>query len=69
MAIEIEQPFGDDANDLPIESYLIELQDSLREFIPGFTHTEPGADAGGDESTLLKRIASLEAMLQGPHAA
>jgi putative membrane protein len=69
MAVEIEQPFGDDANDLPIESYLIELQDSLREFIPGFTHTEPGADAGGDESTLLKRIASLEAMLQGPHAA
>eukprot|EP00326_Haptolina_ericina_P040382 CAMPEP_0181256604 /NCGR_PEP_ID=MMETSP1096-20121128/49802_1 /TAXON_ID=156174 ORGANISM="Chrysochromulina ericina, Strain CCMP281" /NCGR_SAMPLE_ID=MMETSP1096 /ASSEMBLY_ACC=CAM_ASM_000453 /LENGTH=164 /DNA_ID=CAMNT_0023354871 /DNA_START=139 /DNA_END=633 /DNA_ORIENTATION=+ len=31
MAIEIEQPFGDDANDLPIESYILELESMLIE--------------------------------------
>ena len=31
MAIEIEQPFGDDANDLPIELYLLDLEKLLIE--------------------------------------
>ena len=31
MAIEIEQPFGDDANDLPLEQYLLELERALLE--------------------------------------
>eukprot|EP00966_Prymnesium_polylepis_P094724 2192922-Prymnesium_polylepis.1 len=26
MAIEIEQPFGDDANDLPLELYILDLE-------------------------------------------
>ena len=37
MAVEIEQPFGEDANDLPIESYLLSLERSLLEMIPGNT--------------------------------
>jgi len=31
MAIEIEQPFGDDANDLPIESYIIDVEKVMLE--------------------------------------
>ena len=30
MAIEIEGPFGDDANDLPIEEYILGLETVLR---------------------------------------
>ena len=30
MAIEIEGPFGDDANDLPIEEYILDLEKVLR---------------------------------------
>lgn len=41
MAIEIEQPFGDDANDLPQESYIIELEEMLLEMAPG---NEPEAE-------------------------
>ena len=36
MAVEIEQPFGDDADDLPIEKYILELEASLLEMRPGF---------------------------------
>jgi len=36
MAVEIEQPFGDDANDLPMESYIMELETSLMEMAPDF---------------------------------
>lgn len=35
MAIEIEQPFGDDANDLPIEDYILHLEATLLEMLPG----------------------------------
>ena len=35
MAIEIEQPFGDDENDLPIEDYILNLQGCLEEMLPG----------------------------------
>ena len=36
MAVEIEQPFGDDPNDLPQEQYIIELEEQLLEMVPGF---------------------------------
>merc|ERR1712025_857732 len=35
MAIEIEQPFGDDANDLPLEDYIANLETTLEDFLPG----------------------------------
>ena len=35
MAIEIEQPFGDDANDLPLEEYILGLERTLLEMLPG----------------------------------
>ena len=34
MALEIEQPFGDDANDLPLEEYILGLETELIE-LPG----------------------------------
>jgi len=37
MAIEIEQPFGDDANDLPIEDYISNLEATLLDMLPGNT--------------------------------
>merc|ERR1719331_2580597 len=39
MAIEIEQPFGDDANDLPIEDYIAHLESVLLEMLPGRSPT------------------------------
>jgi putative membrane protein len=36
MAVEIEQPFGDDPNDLPQERYLMDLQEVLVEFLPSY---------------------------------
>ena len=35
MALEIEQPFGDDPNDLPMEGYLLELEAELISMLPG----------------------------------
>jgi hypothetical protein len=35
MAIEIEQPFGDDANDLPMEMYILDLERTLCQMLPG----------------------------------
>ena len=35
MAIEIEQPFGDDPNDLPLEVYILDLERTLHQLIPG----------------------------------
>ena len=34
MAIEIEQPFGDDDNDLPIENFILELEETMVEVHP-----------------------------------
>ena len=34
MALEIEQPFGDDPNDLPIEGYLLQLEKELLQMLP-----------------------------------
>jgi len=42
MAVEIEQPFGDDANDLPQEQYIMQLEDVLLEMLPGY---EPEVEA------------------------
>jgi hypothetical protein len=46
MAVEIEQPFGNDANDLPQEEYIINLQEILLEMTPGYEHDEEDEDAG-----------------------
>ena len=35
MALEIEQPFGDDPNDLPMEGYLLELEKEMISMLPG----------------------------------
>ena len=29
MAVEIEQPFGDDPDDLPLEKYCLNIEDNL----------------------------------------
>lgn len=29
MAVEIEQPFGDDADDLPLEKYVLNIEENL----------------------------------------
>ena len=52
MAVEIEQPFGDDANDLPIESYVMDLEKTLLEMVPGFEAelAEDEEDGGGGGS-------------------
>ena len=55
MAVEIEQPFGDDANDLPMELYILGLQETLLEMTPGY---EPPPEEGG----LEQRLAMLESM-------
>ena len=49
MAVEIEQPFGDDANDLPQEQYIMQLEEVLLEMLPGY---EPPID--DDDSLSLK---------------
>ncbi len=33
MAIEIEQPFGDDDNDLPLEAFILDLEETMLEMI------------------------------------
>ena len=76
MAVEIEGPFGNDANDLPIESFLIDLEKILLEMTPGWKPDlgddgeggrgvgRSGSGGGGrrDKSTevLLQRLAALE---------
>ena len=63
MAVEIEQPFGDDANDLPIEKYIIELEETLLEMVPGFSLSseEEAEEVGGAQTALEMRVAALEA--------
>jgi predicted membrane chloride channel (bestrophin family) len=29
MAVEIEQPFGDDADDLPLEKYCLNIEENI----------------------------------------
>ena len=36
MAVEIEQPFGNDANDIPMESYIMDAEKTIVEQIPGY---------------------------------
>ena len=45
MAIEIEQPFGDDANDLPLEDYILNLETTILEMLPG--RSEPSSAERG----------------------
>ena len=44
MAIEIEQPFGNDANDLPLESYILDVERVLLELLPSKPSTRPPPD-------------------------
>jgi hypothetical protein len=46
MAIEIEQPFGYDANDLPIEKYILELETTIYQLLPR-RQRQGGGDARG----------------------
>ena len=72
-AVEIEQPFGDDANDLPMERYIVDLQTTLLEMRPGY-NAFPTAPANADaqdrsdgvatEEVLARRLAALEAQWQ-----
>ena len=74
MAVEIEQPFGNDANDLPIEAFLIDLEKILLEMTPGWK-PDLGDDSGvgsGDassETALARRIAALESAWRAEHLA
>jgi putative membrane protein len=47
MAIEIEQPFGADANDLPIEKYILDLESTIYQLLPG-RQVVLDADDGGE---------------------
>lgn len=47
MAVEIEQPFGDDANDLPQEQYIMQLEEVLLEMVPGYEPEVPPDDEDG----------------------
>ena len=49
MAVEIEQPFGDDANDLPQEQYIMHLEEVLLEMLPGY---EPELDEDPEDTRL-----------------
>lgn len=42
MAAEIEQPFGEDANDLPIPEMVSTMNNSLRKLLHPYTQTLPG---------------------------
>lgn len=55
MAIEIEQPFGDDPNDLPIESYILDLERTLHQMLPG-TVTNESEDDEGDTDPLAESV-------------
>lgn len=75
MSVEIEQPFGDDANDLPIEDYIMDLEKVLLEMRPNWQPTlgaeeevvdaadatDP-ADADGASQPAIGRTASEEAL-------
>ena len=59
MALEIEQPFGDDPNDLPIEGYLLGLEKELLQMLPDrqrdlrlASEPPPGGTDDNDESSL-----------------
>ena len=46
MAVEIENPFGDDPNDLPQEQYIMQLEEVLLEMLPTY---EPELEEEEDE--------------------
>ena len=48
MAVEIENPFGDDPNDLPQEDYIMQLQEQLIEMTPGYEYEEDDDDDDDD---------------------
>ena len=49
MALEIEQPFGDDANDLPIEEYILALEKEMLEMIADYDKKAEEAKVGAEE--------------------
>ena len=55
-AEEIEDPFGNDANDIPMESYIMDAEKTIIEQIPGYRFE------GSEE--LEERLAQLEAAAQ-----
>jgi putative membrane protein len=61
-SVEIEQPFGNDANDLPQELYILELHAALLEMAPGY---EPPPD----EDDLAQERQRVEAAWAAYHRA
>ena len=49
MALEIEQPFGDDPNDLPIEEYILALEKEMLEMIADYDKKAEEAKVGAEE--------------------
>ena len=45
MAVEIEQPFGDDPNDLPLEEYILDFEALLLEVLPELSQRRARAEA------------------------
>ena len=56
MAVEIEQPFGDDPNDLPQEKYLMDLEEVLLEFLPSY---EPEVEEDEEEAVSKKLLTPM----------
>ena len=54
MALEIEQPFGDDANDLPLEEYILGLETELIE-LPG-RNTKYWQDGAPHAAATARRV-------------
>mmetsp|Transcript_73336 Transcript_73336/g.220284 ORF Transcript_73336/g.220284 Transcript_73336/m.220284 type:complete len:425 (+) Transcript_73336:43-1317(+) len=77
MAIEIEQPFGDDANDLPLELYILDLEKVVRsmrahqlsegasDVLEGFkAPRRPSIIVRGDPSLCRQNVAGLRPGMQ-----
>ena len=81
MAIEIEQPFGNDENDLPLEEYLLKLEGQLLEMLTPAGgggmgggmggsmggDTDGGCGDGADDAEEAKARRQLEA-IKGPQS-
>ena len=51
VALEIEQPFGHDANDLPLENYCAGIERVLVDLLRGATDQFAGASTRGAEES------------------
>ena len=49
IAVELENPFGDDPNDLPIEEYILALEKEMLEMIADYDKKAEEAKVGAEE--------------------